>query len=76
MPPIHPDNCPVQKPYELFRAMLQLANDDCVATLRQYVGQLDVRRLENVCSEEIVRRRRARTEAEIKASAEKAAEIH
>ena len=73
MTPIHPDNCPIQgKPYELFRAMMQLASDDCVAALRQYIGQLDVRRLENVCSEEIVRRRRARTEAEFKASAAKA----
>ena len=72
MNPIHPDNCPIQRPYELFRGILQLASDDCVAALRQYISNLDTRRMENVCSEEIVRRRRLRTEAEFKASAAKA----
>ena len=69
---IHPDGCPVQKPYDLFRAIMKLASDDCVAAMRQHIGQLDTRRLENVCSEELVHRQRARDDADIKASAERA----
>ena len=70
---INGDNCPIQKPYELFRAILQLAGDDCVQALRQHIGNLDTRRLANVCSEEVVRRTRVRHEADLKASAENAA---
>ena len=67
------DDCPVQRPYELFLGMLQLASDDCVAAMRQHIGNLSTSRLANVCADEITRRRRLRHEEEIKASAENAA---
>lgn len=70
---IDPNQCPVQDPYRMFAAMLRLISPECVANMRQHIGQLNTKRLENLCSEEIVFRRRARTEAEIKASSKNAA---
>lgn len=72
MPRIDPNQCTVQDPYRLFAAMLRLINPECVANMRQHIGQLNTKRLENLCSEEIVFRQKAQTEAEFKASAERA----
>ena len=71
---IDPNVCPVQDPYRLFGAILQSVTDECVANLRQHIQQLSTRRLENVCSEELVRRQRARAEAGLRESAERAAQ--
>lgn len=71
---IDASECAAQDPYRLYLAMLQLVDDSCVANMRASIGQMSTSRMQNIASEELVRRQRARAEADLKASAERTAQ--
>lgn len=69
---IDPNNGPIQDPYLLLQAMLNFIDDESVAVMRQHVGQMSGSRMQNICSDVVVLRQKARNEAEFQAKIEQA----
>ena len=71
---IDPYECPVKDAYRLFGAIMEGANDQCVAHMRRTIGQMNTSLMENILIDELARRQRAREEA-VAPTAEQVAQV-